>query len=228
MLDQIVADFFGPSLSKYSVVICSEETFCHDHMPSRKFGMGGIDRSDISADILSRSGAAETQVVLSIRPQMDFLISTYTHFVHRHRESRDFKSWVEAEVDLPSLLWKPAVAEFQKKFGKHSVKTVSLSITGAGGISGYIKQMLISFGVNYPNLNLAIDTVHNPSPSRRAVELCRILNREIINSKRSEAVNSMIVDTFPVSEFGKFSASPWCLPAEIQKLYEQDHAEAFQ
>jgi len=225
-MDQHCAAFFKPFLARHDYVICSEETFCHDFMPSRKFAQGGIDRADIAAALLSRTGAARTRVVLSIRPQVDFLISTYTHFVHRHRESNDFATWLTKQVDLPRLLWEPAVQAFRNHFGAEAVHVVSLAMTRQVGMVGYLQTMMDAFGIGHLNLEMRTDRVHNPSPSLRAVHLCRVMNREIANQRRSEIINSALVETFPVSEFGKFTPPEWSLSDDLVKLYEADHATA--
>lgn len=225
-VQQRCAEFFAPFLARYDHVICSEETFCHDFMPSRTFGRGGIDRAETAAELLSQTGAAETRVVLSIRPQVDFLISTYTHFVHRHRETNDFGAWLRAQVDLPRLLWQPAVRAFQDRFGVGAVQVVSLAMTREVGMTGYLQAMMDAFDIGHLRLELQADKTHNPSPSQRAVHLCRIMNREIANNKKSETINSALVETFPVSEFGKFVPLNWSLPGDLAELYAADYAAA--
>lgn len=225
-MEQHFADFFQPILERHNHVICSEETFCHDFMPSRTFAQGGIDRADISADLLSRTGASRTRVVLSIRPQVDFLVSTYTHFVHRHRETNDFGTWLSNHVDLPRLLWEPAVRAFRYRFGDQAVDSVSLAMTRQIGMSGYLQAMMDAFGIGDLDLEMRTDKIHNPSPSLRAVHLCRVMNREIANPRRSEAINSALVDIFPVAEFGKFMPLDWTLPDDLAALYEADHMAA--
>lgn len=222
---EITAEFFAPFLQRHDLVICTEETFCHDQMPSRKFGMGGIDRSETAAELLSLSGADNTEVVLTIRPQFDLLTSTYTHFVHRHREARLFDAWMQEEVDPKRLLWTPAVEAFRARFGVEAVRVLSLEIAREQGMEGYLRATLQSFGLGDLDLSMATDKVHNPSPSQRAVHLCRVMNQEIVNPRRSEVVNSFLVDQYPVAEFGKFRPQ-WQAPAWMVKLWADDHAAA--
>jgi hypothetical protein len=225
-MDDVTRDFFRPFLHGHHRVICTEETFCHDFMPSRKMSSGGIDRSETAARILSQSGASETQVVLSIRPQVDFIISTYTHFVHRHRETRDFSSWLSAEVDLPKVMWQPAVDAFRTQFGRENVDVVSLAETKRTGMDGYLQLMLERLGVGHLKLDSADGQVHNPSPSQRAVHLCRVMNREIANQVKSEMVNSFLIDTYPVKDFGKFTPQKLGIPDDICEAFRTDHDSA--
>ncbi|WP_265501170.1 hypothetical protein [Paracoccus beibuensis] len=218
--------FFAPFLGRHEHVICSEETFCHDFMPSRKFASGGIDRAARTAELLSMTGAARTRIVLGVRPQVDLLTSTYTHFVHRHRETRSFTEWLDAEVNLPDLLWKPVVDAFRERFGAESVHAISLAMTRDVGMQGYLRAVLTAFGIGHLGLDLDTDKVHNPSPSQRAVHLCRIMNNEIAHPKRSETINTSLVETFPVAEFGKFVPEDWTLPENMQSLYAADHSAA--
>lgn len=223
---QKTADFFGPVLDKYEHVICSEETFCHDYMPSRKYGAGGIDRSQAAAEILSSSGAEDTRIILSIRPQIDLLTSTYTHFVHRHREARDFSAWLKDEVVLENLLWRPAVQSFRHRFGPDAVKVVSLALVRECGMDRYIDDMLKALGIGHLGLEIFSDEVHNPSPSQRAVHLCRIMNAEIVNTDRSERINTYILNMFTTAEFGKFRPKESEIPVEMIRIFAEDHSLA--
>lgn len=225
-MDARTAEFFRPFMERHDHVICTEETLCHDFMPSRKFASGGIDGAERAAALLAAAGASRQQVVLSIRPQADFLTSTYTHFVHRHRETRDFADWFAAEVDADALLWQPAIQAFRDRFGADAVRVVSLALTRQGGMKAYLQAMLDAFGIGHLGLDLDAGRVHNPSPSQRAVHLCRIMNQEIAHPKRSETINSALVETFPVAEFGKFTPEGWTLPEGLARTYAEDHAAA--
>ncbi len=223
---QATNDFFAPYLARYDRVICSEETFCHDFMPSRKFGTGGIDRGERAAEILSDCGAAQVRIVLTIRPQAALLSSTYAHFVHRQHESRDFKGWLDAEVDLGALLWQPAVRAFEARFGAAAVDVVPMTAIAEVGMDGYMSRILASFGLGGLTLKLDTEEVHNPSPSMRAVQLCRVMNREVLNPMRAELVNDALVDIFPVEEFGKFSPQNWTMPEALAQTFAEDYAAA--
>lgn len=226
--EQDIRDFFEPYLNRFQTVICTEETFCHDFMPSRKFGSGGIDRAQRTAEILAMAGAEQTKIVMSIRPQRDLLTSTYTHFVHRHREERDFADWLKAEVDLDRLLWNPAMNAFRAEFGRENVVGVSLAVTKEIGMDGFIGMMLDALELGHLRLPVSVQQVHNPSPSDRAVDLCRLMNREVINPRKSETINTHIVDTFPVSEFGKFVAKDLQLNDDLVERYAADHDAALE
>lgn len=221
--------FFRP-WRKYQLVICSEETFCHDFMPSRKFGLGGIDRADVAAELLSMSGFDQTEIVLTIRTQRDLLISTYSHFIHRHREFRRFPEWLQHEVDLERMFWMPAIRAFRDRFGASAVRVVSMAgtdkrVTGEGGISGYLGAVLAALRIDARGLNLSADQVHNPSPSGRAAALCRVINQRIPEVELAEKVNSFLISTFPVAEYGKLLPR-MSLPPGMAKRFNKDHAEA--
>lgn len=221
--------FFRPWRS-YRLVICSEETFCHDFMPSRKFGLGGIDRAEVAADLLSMSGFDETEIVLTIRPQRDLLVSTYSHFVHRHREFRRFPEWLQQEVDLERMFWMPAIGAFRSRFGDGAVRVVSMAeearrTAGEGGLSGYLSAVFAAMGIDAGGLNLAADRVHNPSPSKRATTLCRMINQRVPEVELAEKVNSFLISTFPVAEHGKLQPK-LALPPGMLRRFNKDHAEA--
>lgn len=218
-------EFFAPYRDQYAKVICSEETFCHDFMPSKKFGQGGIDRAEVTAELLSMTGFENMEIVLTLRPQADLLTSTYTHFVHRHRETRLFGEWLKAEVDLDRMLWQPAVAAFRQKFGVEAVKTLSLDMARSVGMDAFLQAVLTAMIGTPTKLSELGDTVHNPSPSQRAVELCRVMNAEIRSPLKSEKVNSFIVDQFPVAEFGKFKPS-WKPSESVVAQFSADYAAA--
>lgn len=219
------AEFFRPFRNLHDTVVLSEETLCHDFMPSRKFADGGIDRAEAAAGLISQFGFDRVQVVLSIRPQYDLLTSTYTHFVHRHRETRGFADWLHHEVAPERLLWGPAIAAFRARFGGDNVHVVGMTGARPGGIGGYMAAMVKALGLDGMALEMSTDKVHNPSPSARAVQLCRVMNREILNQKKSETVNSFLVGQFPVADFGKFTTT-WQAPDQLAALWAADYAAA--
>lgn len=226
---QATEAFFRP-WRKYQLVICSEETFCHDFMPSRKFGLGGIDRAEVAAELLSMSGFDQTEIVLTIRPQRDLLISTYSHFIHRHREFRRFPEWLQQEVDLERLFWMPAVGAFRDRFGEGAVRVVSMMTAdkppaGEGGMAAYLSAILAAMRIDVKGLNLAADQVHNPSPSRRAATLCRVINQRVPELDLAEKVNGFLISTFPVAEYGKLLPR-LTLPPGMIRRFIKDHAEA--
>lgn len=216
--------FFAPYL-RFDTVVCSEETFCHDFMPSRKFATGGIDRAEIAAELLAMTGFDRVEVVLTIRPQVGLLASTYSHFVHRQREARSFEEWLNAEVDLERLLWRPVIAAFRNQFGTDAVRVLSLEMARLGGMDAFLLAVLGAMRIGHLGLSVSSDTVHNPSPSARAVELCCVMNSHIANVERSEKVNTVIVEQFPVEEFGRFKPD-WSPPAKLAERYAADHEAA--
>lgn len=214
-----------PFVKEFDTILISEETLCLDFMPSRIHAQGGIDRSERAAELIAQSGFASHDIVMTIRPQLDFLTSTYTHFVHRQQERRPFEEWLAAEVALDKVNWVPAVRAFRQTFGSDHVRVVSMARTKAGGIQSYLEEVLGALGLNVGSLTFPKDEVRNPSASARAVDLCRIMNAEIRNPEKSRKVNSFLIKTFPVSEFGRFSPT-WTPPAELAQGWDRDHEAA--
>lgn len=223
-LPRLTAEFFAPYLSKFQTVICSEETFCHDFMPSLRLGAGGIDKAHLTAAILSQSGADKTRVVLTIRPQMDFLISTYTHFVHRQGELRSFPDWIDAEVRLKKMRWAPAVAAFRHRFGSDAVDVVSMAQHDR--IEGFLSAVLDRLGVGELPIAMPSGDRMNPSPSAEAVQKCRAINAVILSNALSETVNSQLVEDYPAEEHGKFYPHLWVKPMGLDYEFASDHDAA--
>lgn len=223
-MPRLTAEFFAPYLSRFKTVICSEETFCHDFMPSYRYGSGGIDKAHFTAAILSRSGAERTRVVLTIRPQMDFLVSTYTHFVHRQGETRSFPDWIEAEVRLPKVRWAPAVAAFRNRFGDDAVDVVSMAQHDR--IEGFLSAVLDRFGVGKLPITMPPKEQMNPSPSVDAVQKCRAVNRIILSKELSESVNCKLVEDYPAEQHGKFYPHLWVKPMGLEHDFLRDHEAA--
>lgn len=226
-LSEATAELFAPYAGKFDKVICTEETFCHDFMPSRTVNLGGIDGAAIAADVLSKTGFESTEIVLTIRPQADLLTSSYTHSVHRRQESRPFKDWLDAEVDLDRVLWQPAVQAFRNRFGDDRVKVISMDMARETSMVGYLQTVLRAMTGDEIDLPVTEEKVHNPSPSARAVQLCRVMNEHIVHKKKSGAVNTCLVAQFPAAEFGKF-ASGWAPPQALVDSFHEDHRAALQ
>lgn len=220
-LPQIARDFYRPFLDAFDTVILSEETMCHDFMPSKRFGHGGIDRAEEAARLIAQSGFDDYQIVLTIRPQWEMLTSTYTHFVHRHREARSFGEWVTDEVALDRMMWADVVQAFAQVFGRRAVSVVSM----VGPFAEYRDRFLKALGSGI-DWDLADEgAVFNPSPSARAVSICRMLNREIREPQKSERINTLIVDQFPAREYGKYLPH-WQLPPKWAAAFDADFARA--
>ncbi|RMC29676.1 hypothetical protein [Paracoccus alkanivorans] len=219
------AEFYEKYISQFDTVIVSEETFCHDFMPSKKFGYGGIDRAETSAELISQNPFDKTEIVLTIRPHVEFIISTYTHFVHRHREGRSFDHWYKDVVGLHRFSWETAVSAFKSQFSPEDVKVVSMSTAKENGIGHYVRDVIIALGLEGVLPDPTVGEVHNPSPSKRAVELCTMLNQTIVNPKKSNLVNTFIVENFPTSEFGKFAPVVQLQP-EVRHMFHRDYALA--
>lgn len=213
--------FFRPFREAWGSVIFSEETLCHDFMPSRRFGSGGIDRAEEAARLIAQSGFDAYRVVLTIRPQFDLLTSTYTHFVHRHREARSFAEWFTDEVDPARMMWCRVIDAFADVFGRKSVHVVPMG----GSFAGYRARFLqaLATGIDWQTHDEG--EVFNPSPSQRAVSICRMLNREVREAPKSEKINTLIVDQFPAKEYGKFRPD-WDLPPKWADAFARDFAEA--
>ena len=216
--------FFDP-FRRFDTIVCSEETFCHDFMPSRKFGFGGIDRAEASATLLAMTGIETVEIVLTIRPQTDLLASTYSHFVHRHREARTFEDWLGADVDFERLLWLPAVSAFRQVFGAEAVRVLNFDPSSENGMEGFLAAVLAALRVSLSDIEARSDTVFNPSPSARAIDLCRVMNGHIAHNRRSELVNTTIVEQFPVAEFGRFRPD-WRPSPELTAHFKADHEAA--
>lgn len=221
---RIAADFFAPYLARFQTVICSEETFCHDFMPSRRLGDGGIDRAAITARLLSHAGAEHTRVVLTIRPQMAFLVSTYTHFVHRQGECRSFPEWFDAEVQGPQLRWAPVVEAFRNQFGSEAVRVVSMGQYRQ--IEDFLRAALDAMDLGDVPVALPPDDRMNPSPSARAVQMCRKINSVVLDNGMSEKLNTTIVAEYPVKDYGKFAPNLWVRPLGLEDQFNVDHEAA--
>lgn len=202
---RVVNDFFRGMDDMYDKVIISEETFCHDFMPSKKFSQGGIDKTQKTIDFINSIPLEKKKVVLTIKKQTSLLVSTYTHFLHRHRETRSFSNWIENEVNHTRLSWLKAVDTFDEAFGHENVVVVPLEMSKLQGISGYVDAVFKGFDLDPTNYDTEIVDFHNPSPSRRAVELILKMNNEIKRPDKAASVNDALIRHFPVSEFGKFS-----------------------
>lgn len=204
---KVINDFFHKMNDQYDKIIISEETFCHDFMPSKKFANGGIDRIEKTIGFINAIPIEKKKIVLTIKKQTSLLVSTYTHLIHRHRETRSFSNWIENEIDYENLSWLKAVEQFDESFGHENVVVVPLEISKLQGISGYVNAVFNGFDLDSTSLDTKIVGFRNPSPSRRAVELILKMNKEINRRDKAVKVNNALIKTFPVAEFGKFNPS---------------------
>jgi hypothetical protein len=223
MSRKMVEDYFG-QFEGYESIFISEETFCHDFMPSKRMATGGINRASRAAALLRSLPFDDIRIILTIRSHLSLLISTYTHYVHRHREHREFSDWLASEVAVGEVSWQPAIDSFVEKFDIENVSVLPFETVKQSGISGYAAEFLRMAGIDPSFLNLSVTEVQNPSPSMRAIELCRVINWNVKNPIKSEKVNNLLVKEFPVSEFGKFQPAQEILD-RISATLSEDYDE---
>ena len=204
---EVIKDFFDGMNDRYDKIIISEETFCLDFMPSKKLSFGGIDKVEKSIEFINAIPIEKKKIVLTIRKQTGLLVSSYTHSLHRRRETLSFANWIETEVNCDNLSWLKVVEHFDDSFGHENVIVVPLEASKLNGISGYVNSVLSGFELDSASFDTSIVDVHNPSPSLRAVNLIRTMNKEIQHVDKSVKVNNALIKHFPVAEFGKFNPS---------------------
>ena len=202
---KIIEDFFRGMNDKYDKIIISEETFCHDFMPSKKLSFGGIDKAAKTIEFINAIPIEKKKIVLTIKKQASLLVSTYTHFLHRHGETRSFSNWIENEINLDNLSWLNVVDQFDDTFGHDNVAVVPLEISKIHGISGYVNSVFNGLELRAKHFDTDIADYHNPSPSLKAVSLIRKINKDIKMREKSVIVNNFLISQFPIDKYGKFN-----------------------
>lgn len=154
-------------------LIFSEEGLTQHLMPSRERpgGFSGIDRA---ADVVEALGADDVRILLTVRRQDAFLISSYSHAVHRQAETASFERWLAEVVDFERLSWARLARRLEARFGEGSVDLRPLEALPELGLFDFARWCFPDLaGIDFvePRFEAA-----NRSPGRQGLEALRRIN----------------------------------------------------
>ncbi len=159
-------------------------------MPNRK-NSGKFSGMEKSCDFVRGCGFEDPYVVLTVRRQDHFLLSTYKHYVHRHREMETFFGWLYRSVDIDGLSWASVIETVVSEFGRESVRVVPFEVLKTENILNYIEYVCGIPKGDCENWDSTLQ-ITNPSLSDNALDLAIQVNERIVHNPSAEAVNTAV------------------------------------
>ncbi|MFV0321288.1 MAG: hypothetical protein ACK5LE_02760 [Alphaproteobacteria bacterium] len=177
--------------SKKNKILLSEESLTHDLMPSQ-WGEGKFARIERTCDIIE-SMADNISIILCIRRQDDFLISTYNHLLHRHGLMVGFEEWLLNNIQITQLSWLSVIDKLEKRFGRKNLTIVPFEYIKKG-IDIFLKSMLKNTNINTEKFNYDY-SIKNPSLNVGGANLAIEVNKLLrMYPKKRELLISDIIN----------------------------------
>ncbi|MGQ0845164.1 MAG: hypothetical protein ACT4QF_13635 [Sporichthyaceae bacterium] len=172
-----------------------------------------------NVDALARAvGATHCKVLLSIRPQADFVESYYLQTVHQGGHET-FAEWLRL-VDLDALSWQPIVEAMRARFGRENVEVVDFRLIREGQ-EAFLRHILgrIDSRLDRP---VSYSEPKNRSVSARGLQMALAANPHLKTSEERGALR-----TFLQTHFSNLDGPRPVLFAPEQKadLWERYRAE---
>lgn len=155
----------------YRTVVASHENTLGRPLRSRGAHLYP-DAPDIVEALQRALRPYDGRVLLSIRPQDEFVESYYLQRVHEGRSPR-FAEWLQG-IDLEALSWRPAVEALTSAFGAERVEIIDFRVIKHGQ-NAYVEDFLRR--VN-PQWSAAVEyeAIRNPSISGKGLEIALAVN----------------------------------------------------
>ncbi|HEY2879986.1 hypothetical protein [Nocardioides sp.] len=148
----------------------------HENTIGRPFGDGGgglyagaLPTLEALAGV---SEPAQRTVVLSVRPQADFLESYYLQTISEGAW-HTFDDWLGA-LDLDDISWMPLHEQLIATFGVDAVRVLDFAEVGSDPVA-HVREFFRLIGVDLP-ADLHVSPVHHPRPSEKGMRMVLAAN----------------------------------------------------
>jgi hypothetical protein len=178
--------------------------------------------------IVDHFSAYDFRVVLTVRRQDSYLLSSYAHLVRHGRVHLPFESFWKDGWDLETMSWLGFVEEFVKEYGTE--RFVVLPYEHIRDDFGAYFRTFLGAACNIPEATIAD---MNPEPnelnqslSEPAMDIARIINKHLnrdVPVHRLKALIKDIRDILPTGDYPKFSADIEEVRAAMAKLFTAEN-----
>ncbi|MCW2494835.1 MAG: hypothetical protein JWQ77_759 [Jatrophihabitans sp.] len=139
----------------------------------------------------------QVRVVLSIRPQADFLESYYLQTVHEG-SSKTFDEWLR-DVDLEALSWRPIVTLLGELFGTENTELIDFRLI-RDGQDAYLKHFLSRLDARL-DMHVAYEDSHNRSISEKGLRMARAANPHLRSTDERRAMRRFLQTHFSNADY---------------------------
>lgn len=133
------------------------------------------------------------KVVVSLRPQAQFLESYYLQTVHQGGHE-SFDRWLD-KVDLDALSWRPLVSVLGEAFGPGNVEVVDFRLMATAGQEEFLRHLLARVD---PRLDFPVTYAaeRNRSLSSRGLQMALAINPFLETGEERKAVRTFLQTNF--------------------------------
>lgn len=132
------------------------------------------------------------RILLSIRPQDQFVESYYLQSIHQGRHKR-FDEWY-ARLDLDALSWRPVVDTLCEVFGREQVDVIDFR-TIARSQEDYIGEFFRRIDPRH-TFDIEYATVHNPSISDKGLQMALAANPHLRSGPERKLMRTFLQEHF--------------------------------
>jgi hypothetical protein len=175
----------------FSVLIMS-----HENTLGRPLRSGGAHLYPRAPEIIDALGALlapyRAKLVLSIRPQDQFLESYYLQSIHQGRHA-SFQEWL-SRIDLDALSWTPVVDALRATFGPSQVDVIDFR-TIKDGQDAYIAQFFERIDPRY-SFDMTYTAMSNPSISDKGLRMALAVNPHLRSGPERKLMRTFLQQHF--------------------------------
>jgi hypothetical protein len=201
-------------------IFLSEESITHDLMPTRA-APGGFTRIDKSCAFVHGIKADRKKILLTVRRQDRFLVSCYTHTVHRHQETSEFHRWVDEVADLERFSWLKVIEDLCASFGSENVEVVPFEMIKTQGFIPFVFRCLSPITDKAIELNQTKPN-SNESLGARTLPVAIEINKLAESASASEQINSRLISS---SQDEKFEPPMKYISKYLRNLFQEENRE---
>ena len=199
----------------------------YENVMGRPFPKGGDGRlypnAERNVKALDRAlGRSRCKILLSIRPQPDFVESYYLQTVHQGSHE-PFSEWVKS-VDLDGPSWQPMVDALHAAFGADRVEVIDFRIVQQGD-EALVRHILHRVD---PTLRVPIGTLPGPqnrSISARGLEMALAVNPHLVVHAERHALRRFLQQHFSNVDSPRAVLFDPAERARVWELYREEYEE---
>lgn len=204
---------------------CKVLVASHENTLGRPFVTGGRQLYPRSHEVIGALAdllrGYPAKVIVSIRPQADFLESYYLQTIHEGGHER-FATWLD-RIDLDAISWAPLVHDLVDTFGQDRVEVVDFRLIGMGQ-EAYLGHFFSRIDRRYSSLGSGYTTVKNPSISEKGLQMALAANPELRSTGERRLMRKFLQEHFSNTRYPR----PVLLDQEQREWLEQRYGAEYE
>ena len=194
----------------------------HENTLGRPFVQGTAGLYPHAATVIPALGRVlhpyRAKVLLSIRPQVEFVESYYLQLIHQGGH-QPFQEWL-SQIDLDALSWRPIVDALHDAFGPQHVEILDFREVQRDQ-QAYLRDFFRRIDPDL-SIDVHLPAVRNPSISEKGLRLALAANPHLQSHAERRLMRIFLQDNFSNVDFPR----PRLLPDEQrQRLHDRYAAE---